>query len=77
MGLGRTGLDNFTPRGSGTANRVIRISSSRQQKKTTTLQIRINEDVLVLFKELCKLNDTDVSTALRAYIDEVIECGAL
>lgn len=68
MGLGKTGLDKYTPKGSGTASSVLSILPPETRKKTTTVQLRINEDDLLLFQEYCARNKTDVSKALRAYI---------
>lgn len=77
MSLGTTGLDNFNPKRSGTATSIISALPSGKQKKSTPLQLRINEDVYLLFQELCKANNTDVSKALRAYINEAISRGTL
>ncbi len=77
MGLGRIGLDDFTPKASGTATHAIKVSLQSEQKKTATLQLRINEDVYTLFKELCKKSGVEVSAALRAYINAAIDGGVL
>lgn len=77
MGLGRTGLDNFTPKGSGTATSVLSILPPETRKKTTTLQLRINEDDLLIFQELCARNKTDVSKALRAHISASVAAERL
>lgn len=77
MSLGTTGLDDFNPKRNGTATSIINAIPAEKQKKSTPLQLRINEDVYLLFQELCRANKTDVSKALRAYISEAIARGAL
>lgn len=77
MGLGTTGLNGYTPKHSGTATRMINSLPPQAQKKTTTLQLRISEDVKILFQELCNLNDIDISEALRNYINEAVQRGTL
>lgn len=77
MSLGNTGLAGFTPRRNGTATSVLKAAVPTSLKKTTQLQLRINEDTYLLFKEICEQNDTDVSKALRAHIEESVRSGGL
>lgn len=77
MSLGNTGLTGFTPRRNGTASSVLNAVAPTELKKTTQLQLRINEDSYVLYKEICEENGTDVSKAIRAYIDESVRRGRL
>lgn len=77
MSLGITGLEEFTPKRSGTATSVITAITPTAQKKTTKLQLRINEDIYLLFQEICENYGTDVSKERRAYIDESVRCGSL
>lgn len=77
MSLGNTGLTGFTPRRNGTASSVLNAVAPTVLKKTTQLQLRINEDSYVLYKEICEENGTDVSKAIRAYIDESVRRGRL
>ncbi len=72
MALGITGLDDYAPNRRGTATSIINAIAPDSQKKTTTLQIRVNDDVYQLFKEACETNGTDVSKALRAYVQDYI-----
>lgn len=77
MSLGNTGLAGFTPRRNGTATSVLNTVAPTALKKTTQLQLRINEDTYLLFKEICEQNKTDVSKALRVHIDESVRRGRL
>lgn len=77
MGLGTTGLENFMPKRSGTAESIINAVSHEKHKKSVQLQIRIDEDVYVLFREICDADGTDISKAIRAYIGAVITRGSL
>ncbi len=72
MGLGITGLDDYAPKRSGTATSIINAIAPNSQKKTATLQIRVNDDVYQLFKEACESNGTDVSKALREYVEDYV-----
>lgn len=78
MGLAdKIKLDNFTSRRSGTATCIINAIAPQNQKKETTLQIRLNEDEKLLFQELCDKLDKKVSVVLRAYINECLAGGCL
>lgn len=72
MALGFTGLDDYAPKRSGTATSIINAIAPETQKKTTTLQIRVNDDVYQLFKEACEAKGTDVSKALRAHMQDFV-----
>lgn len=77
MSLGNTGLAGFTPRRNGTATSVLTAVVPTTSKKTTQLQLRINEDIYLLFQEICEKNKTDVSKAIRAHIEESVRSGGL
>lgn len=77
MALGFTGLDDYTPKRSGTATNIINTIAPQTQKKETTLQIRLNEDEKLLFQELCDKLDKKVSVVLRAYMNGCIANGCL
>ena len=56
---------------------MINSAVDDSKKKTTVLQIRINDDIYQLFKETCEENGSDVSKAIRTYINESVKQGEL
>ncbi len=77
MALGNNSLLGFTPKASKTAATLLAGATKSERVKEVTLQLRIEEDKLLLFKELCqKYNSKDrrgaMSNALRQFIDDVI-----
>lgn len=78
MSLGNNMLSNFKPKASETAATLITGVSKREKPKEVTLQLRIEEDKLLLFKEICQKrfsgNDKRgaMSAALRHFIDNAI-----
>ena len=77
MSLGRNMLSDFQPKASETAAVLIETGASEKVKEVT-LQLRIEEDKLLLFKEICqkrcpaKSRRGAMSVALRRFIDEAI-----
>ncbi len=78
MSLGRNMLSDFKPKASETAAVLIETGARREKVKEVTLQLRIEEDKLLLFKEICqkrcpaKSRRGAMSVALRRFIDEAI-----
>ena len=76
MGLGSCGLDDFKPKASKTAESLLNVSLKKENtKKNVNLILRVQDDVLQLFKETCEANGTTMSDVLRAYIGTVISNG--
>lgn len=76
MGLGNMGLQGFKPQRSATAANLTEIkviSSSKEEN----LNFRLNGDLYIAFKELCALNETTVSKALRKYMLDAVNQGTL
>jgi len=74
MGLGSTGLNGFKPKASNTAASILASAPSTERKKETTLQLRIDADVLTTFKEICdkRGGKGSMSIALRNFIMNAI-----
>ncbi len=77
MGLGNLDIASFKPKRSETAASLLTVAPQQDAKKTERLELRIRSDVLMLFKEICKSENTDASKALRAYIDDTVSSGLL
>ena len=79
MAMGKTGLLAAKPHVTDTtAGLLIPNNSERKEhKKETKLQLRIEEDKLEYFKEICEANGTNMSSYLRQCIDDVILSGKL
>lgn len=79
MGLGNFDnfdIGNFTPKASRTAANLVSVSLKKENtKKNGSLILRVQDDVLQLFKETCESNGTTMSDVLRAYIETVITNG--
>lgn len=72
MGLGNFNILNITSKPSATATNIIMAPPSSEHKKEGTLQLRISDDRLQMFKEICEKRGGTMSTVLRNYIDDVI-----
>ncbi len=76
MSLGKNMLADFRPRASNTAAALIAGTTKREHIKEVTLQLRIEEDTLLLFKEICQKRCPNkrgaMSSALRNYIKNAI-----
>ncbi len=77
MGLGNLDIASFKPKRSETAASLLTVAPQQDTKKTERLELRIRSDVLMLFKEICKEQNTDASKALRAYIDDTVSSGTM
>ena len=77
MGLGNCDIGDFTPQRSGTAKQLVKPVRVQDDKKDKPIHIRIQNDTLLLFAEICKAAGTDTSKAVRAYIDAVCREGHL
>lgn len=77
MAMGGSGLTNFKPKASKTAESLITVIPQTEHKKDETIQIRLEYDVHKMFKEICEASKIKMSVALRAYIDNVVACGRL
>lgn len=79
MALGNTGLTGFQPKGSSTAAKLLTTLSPLKQdtKKTERTEFRIRSDIKLLFEEICTANGTDVSSAIRAFIEDTVNTGKL
>lgn len=77
MALGNTNIANFKPQRSSTAAKLITVAPTQETKKTERIELRINSDVKQLFKEICAENDTDISSALLTFINNVVSAGRL
>lgn len=77
MALGNFDIAKFKPQRSETAASLLTVAPQKDEKKTERLELRIRSDILILFKEICASKNTDASKALRQYIDEVVDAGAL
>lgn len=77
MALGSTGLTDYKPKGSSTAAKLLTgVAPLRQDtKKTERTEFRIRSDIKLLFEEICAKHGTDVSSAIRAYIEETVAAG--
>lgn len=77
MSLGNNMLSNFKPKASGTAATLLSVAPKQERGKEVTLQLRIEEDKLLLFKEICQKRCPGdkrgaMSSALRRFIDNAI-----
>lgn len=79
MALGDTGLLDFKPKGSSTAAKLLTTMAPLKQdtKKTERTEFRIRSDIKLLFEEICAEHGTDVSSAIRAYIEDTVNTGRL
>lgn len=77
MGLGNFDIASFKPKRSETAASLLTVAPQQDAKKTERLELRIRSDVLMLFKDICKEQNTDASKALRAYIDDTVSSGTM
>ena len=77
MGLGNFDIASFKPKRSETAASLLTVAPQQDAKKTERLELRIRSDVLMLFKDICKEQNTDASKALRAYIDDSVSSGTM
>lgn len=77
MGLGNFDIASFKPKRSETAASLLTVAPQQDAKKTERLALRIRSDVLMLFKDICKEQNTDASKALRAYIDDTVSSGTM
>ncbi len=77
MGLGNLDIASFKPKRSETAASLLTVAPQQDTKKTERLELRIRSDVLMLFKDICKEQNTDASKALRAYIDDTVSSGTM
>lgn len=77
MPLGNTGLTNFKPKASKTAESLLAFIPPKEQKKEVTIQLRISDDKRQIFKEICTSCNVEMSDAIRAFIDSVITKGTL
>lgn len=77
MGLGNLDIASFKPKRSETAASLLTVAPQQDTKKTERFEFRIRSDILLLFKDICKQSNVDVSVALRAYIDEIVSSGTI
>lgn len=79
MALGDTGLLDFKPKGSSTAAKLLTTMAPLKQdtKKTERTEFRIRSDIKLLSEEICAEHGTDVSSAIRAYIEDTVNTGRL
>ncbi len=77
MGLGNLDIASFKPKRSETAASLLAVAPQQDTKKTERLELRIRSDILMLFKDICKEQNTDASKALRAYIDDTVSFGTM
>lgn len=77
MGLGNLDIASFKPKRSETAASLLAVAPQQDTKKTERLELRIRSDILMLFKDICKEQNTDASKALRAYIDDTVSSGTM
>lgn len=79
MALGSTGLSDYKAKGSSTAAKLLTgVAPLRQDtKKTERTEFRIRSDIKLLFEEICAEHGTDVSSAIRAYIEDAVSSGKL
>ena len=77
MGLGNTGMMGFKPQKSKTAANLLKVTNQAEPKKEGKINLRISGDLYMVFQELCELNKTSVSEAIRAYITDAVQRGEL
>lgn len=79
MALGSNGLTDYKPKRSSTAATLLTsVAPLRQDtKKTERTEFRIRSDVKLLFEEICSANGTDVSSAIRTFIEDTVNIGKL
>lgn len=76
-GLGSFDMANFTPKRSETAKQLVKPIRQQDDKKDKPLHIRIQNDMFLLFDEICKACGKKVSEAVRDYIVAVCQEGHL
>ena len=73
MGLGNNASASLRkPEKSVTAHKIIATVSDDRKRKNIKMQIRLPNDELQMFKEICEKRDLVMSEAIRNYIKEVI-----
>lgn len=77
MALGNLDIAKFKPQRSETAASLLTVVPQKDEKKTERTEFRIRSDIKLLFEEICTANKTDVSTAIRTYIEDAVSSGTL
>ena len=77
MGLGNFDIASFKPKRSETAASLLTVAPQQDTKKTERTEFRIRSDIKKLFEEICIANGTDVSSAIRAYIENSVSSGSM
>lgn len=77
MGLGNFDIESFKPKRSETAASLLTVAPQQDTKKTERTEFRIRSDIKKLFEEICTANGTDVSSAIRSYIEDIVSSGSM
>ena len=77
MSLGNFDMSDFKPQRSKTAAELLTVAPHQEEKKTERIQLRIQSDVYLTFRDICEKQGTDFSKALRAYMIAAINNGHL